>query len=310
MDCQDPLNMETIQYIDRLSQTVETEKVYGGQFLKLLYGRDLLSRTLGASVLFFLARFPIFSSFYGWWQSQSWTAKKIQSFIDAFQVNPSEFALPVEQFKSFNDFFIRKLKPDARPLAKEENVAIMPADGRYLCYQNIETIDGFVVKGKKFSLDELLKDSELANRYRQATMVMARLCPTDYHRYHFPCECIPGITNMIPGDLYSVNPIAIRQNVEIFTENKRTLCELETAQFGKVLFIEIGATFVGSIHQTYTPHSPIKKGDEKGYFSFGGSSLILLFEPNTLHLDEDLVQASLNHIETKCLMGQSLGRRL
>nr|WP_213157517.1 phosphatidylserine decarboxylase [Parachlamydia sp. AcF125] len=302
--------MEAIHYIDRLSQKMEREKVYGEQFLKLLYGQDLLSRVLGASVLFFLARFPIFSFFYGWWQSQPWTAKKIQPFIDAFQVDSSEFAGPVEQFKSFNDFFIRKLKAEARPFVHGESVAITPADGRYLCYQNIEQIDGFIIKGKKFSLDGLLKDAQLANRYREGTMVMARLCPTDYHRYHFPCDCIPGIARTIPGDLYSVNPMAIRHNLETYTENKRTLCVLETKQFGQVLFIEVGATFVGSIHQTYVPYSQIKKGDEKGYFSFGGSSLILLFEPNRLQLDEDLIQAGLSHIETKCLMGQSLGRCL
>jgi phosphatidylserine decarboxylase len=299
--------MEAIRIINRETQEVEVEQVYGEKVIRFLYGQDFCSRVFGSPLLLLLSRIAFFSYLYGLWQKMPWTAKKIMPFIQKFHVDPTEFALPVEEFTSFNDFFIRKLKKEARPLAQGEDRAIIPADGRYLCYQNIEKIDGFVVKGKKFSLEELLQSEVLAASYRQGTMVMARLCPTDYHRYHFPCDGVAGNTHRIPGALFSVNPLAVKQNVQIFTENKRTLCLLETAQFGKVAYIEVGATFVGSINQTYRAHSPVKKGDEKGFFSFGGSSLILLFEPDRLILDEDLAAAGMQQVETKCLMGQSLG---
>jgi len=300
--------MDAIRVINRETQEVEVEQVYGEKVIQFLYGHDFFSKVFGTPLLFLLSRISFFSSLYGLWQKMPWTAKKIMPFIQKFHVDPSEFALSIEEFTSFNDFFIRKLKKEARPLAPGEDLAIIPADGRYLCYQNIEKIDGFVVKGKKFSLEELLQSEGLANNYRQGTMVMARLCPTDYHRYHFPCAAIPGATHHIGGALFSVNPLAVKQNIHIFTENKRTLCLLETEKFGKVAYIEVGATFVGSINQTYQAYSTVKKGDEKGFFAFGGSSLILLFEPNMLILDKDLVEAGFQQVETRCLMGQSLGK--
>jgi phosphatidylserine decarboxylase len=170
--------------------------------------------------------------------------------------------------------------------------------------------DGFIVKGKKFSLETLLQDSDLAKQYANGSMVIARLCPTDYHRFHFPCNCIPERSYNIAGDLFSVNPLALRKNIHILSQNKRQITILHSKNFGKILFIEVGATYVGSIHQTFVPGEPYAKGDEKGYFSFGGSSLILLFEPNCIQFDQDLIEASGQRMEIRGLMGQSMGRSL
>jgi phosphatidylserine decarboxylase len=213
----------------------------------------------------------------------------------------------VESFNSFNDFFIRKLKPEARPIAEGDLISILPADARYLFYQDLSQLDGFLVKGQRFCLKELLQDEALAGRYEGGSMVLARLCPTDYHRFHFPVDCIPGEPKLINGYLYSVNPIALKQNIDIFTMNKRVVTELETQHFGTIQFIEVGATNVGSINQTFTPHSPCYKGSEKGYFSFGASSLVLLFEPGCIVFDNDLIEATLHNIEMLGLMGQSMG---
>ncbi len=183
----------------------------------------------------------------------------------------------------------------------------MPADGRYLVFPKISASSGFVVKGEKFRLDELLQDAALARRFEEGSMVLARLCPSDYHRFHFPCDGVPGEPRLINGYLFSVNPLAIKQNIHIFSQNKRVVTSMQTEQFGEILYIEIGATSVGSIHQTFSPHQRCKKGDEKGYFSFGGSSLILLFEPGRIVFDEDLVTRSAKHQEVRGLFGQSLG---
>lgn len=300
--------MQPIYYIDRESKKRCEEKVYGAAFLKFLYGESTISRFIGAPLAFSLARFPMISAFYGYLQNRPESAKKIAPFIKNFQIDISEFAQNPSSYISFNDFFTRKLKPSARPLAAGLKTAVIPADGRYLFYQNIKKADGFVVKGQKFQLTNLLQDEKLAAEYEEGSIVLARLCPTDYHRYHFPCDCKAGKTSLINGWLYSVNPIAIRKNIQIFTENKRTLCVLDSEQFGKVLFLEIGATCVGAIHQTYIPDSYCAKGDEKGYFSFGGSSLILLFPPKSIQFDQDLLDATAQQIEMKCLMGQSMGQ--
>ena len=295
-----------IEYIDRQNGQLCKEEVYGEAALQFLYGNSLLSRWIGRPLAHFVARAPFISKTYAYFQNTAASRKKIKPFIEQYGVDTKEFAAPIEEFSSFNDFFIRKLTVEARPIAPGANVAIMPADGRYLFYQDIDQADGFIIKGKKFSLTELLQDSDLAQEYSGGTLILARLCPSDYHRFHFPCACIPGKTHLINGLLFSVNPWALKRNVDIFTQNRRTLCQLETDRFGKVVYMEVGATNVGSIHETYTPYHSVAKGAEKGYFSFGGSALVLLFKKGAITLDPDLVATP--HTEIRCLFGQSLGR--
>lgn len=311
--------MEPITYIDRQSGEECIEEVYGAQALNWLYGTkpgqkpsssakkcrtfslnfwtDLLSKNLWIS------------SIYGWWQKRSWTKKKIASFIIRFGIDTSEFLDPVSSYRSFNDFFIRKLKKTSRPVAAGDSVAVIPADGRYRFIPNIAAAEGFIVKGQKFSLQELLGSEELAAEFAEGSMVMARLCPVDYHRFHFPCEGIPDSAKMINGFLYSVNPIALKRNIDIYSQNKRMITVIQTEIFGKILYLEIGATNVGSIHETYMPGKLCEKGEEKGFFSFGGSALILLFRSGTIHFDNDLLLPSASNQEILCRMGQSMGRR-
>lgn len=300
--------MEPIVYLDRVSGKQETEQVYGGSALKLLYGTGLMSRLLGPFLVQALAKLPFFSSFYGYLQRRPASAKKVLPFIRQFGLDAAEFAQNPASYTSFDDFFTRKLKASSRPIAAGDDVAIIPADARYWFYPRFDAAEGIVVKGETFDLATLVGDAALAARYQQGAMAIARLCPTDYHRYHFPMDCLPGQTQLINGWLYSVNPAAIKRDVQIFTQNKRTLCQLQTERCGTVLFMEIGATCVGAIHQTYHPEQPCLKGDEKGYFSFGASSLILLFEPGAIQFDQDLVDATAQGIEIRCLMGQSMGK--
>lgn len=299
--------MKPIHFIDRCSGMVKTEKVYGAGGLKFIYGGDFISRIVGLPLLHALVKTSFFSSVYGFWQKLRCSKKKIIPFIKDHEIDVSEFAEEPSSFHSFNDFFIRHLKPSARPIAQGSDIAIIPADGRYYFYQQIDVCDGFIVKGKKFSLADLLKSDALAQEYSQGSMVIARLCPSDYHRFHFPCEGTPSTSRLINGWLYSVNPIAIKKNLSIFTQNKRTICEIESESFGKVIYIDVGATCVGSINQTYEPDRLCAKGDEKGYFSFGGSSLILLFLPGSIKFDEDLLNATKQGMEIRCLMGQPMG---
>lgn len=299
--------MDPIFYIERTTGQKHKEEVYGESFLRFLYGDGWLTKFFGTPLRHFLSKIPFFSWFYGYLQTLPSSKKKVMPFIKKFDVDPSEFLEKPENYRSFNDFFIRKLKPEARPIDRDPGTAVIPADGRYRFHQSMDKTDGFVIKGERFDLTALLENESLASEYSSGTMVMARLCPTDYHRFHFPCDCIPGETQFINGWLYSVNPVAIKKDIHIFTQNKRTLCELQTKEFGKVLFLEIGATSVGLIHQTYTPHQPYLKGAEKGYFSFGASALILLFPPRSITLSSDLIQESHENLEIRCQMGQLMG---
>lgn len=300
----------SIIYIDRQDGQQKIEKVYRGRFLTLIYGDHFLNKLFYWLFLPLIACFSFFSRIYGALQKRSASAKKIVPFIKKFDIDSSEFKESVSSFHSFNDFFIRKLKPECRPLAPGEQVAIIPADGRYYFYQDISLTDGFIVKGKKFDLATLLDDAQLAQEYAHGAMVLARLCPSDYHRYHFPCACTPQQAKLIQGHLYSVNPIAIRRHLNIFTENKRVVTLLDSEVFGQIVYIEIGATNVGSIQQTYTPLQTYAKGDEKGYFEFGGSALILLFQQGKIRFEADLLAATKQGLEMRCLLGQPLGSTL
>lgn len=294
-----------IQYIERSSGELQTEKIYGRWALAFLYGDSFFNRLFSFFILPLLAHLPWFSRFYGYLQKRPKSAKKITPFIEAYHIDTSEFV--ETSFPSFNDFFIRKLKFEKRPIVSDPRQAAMPADGRYLVFPDLKKTETFYVKGQKFDLEKFLEDPVLAHRYAQGAMVIARLCPTDYHRFHFPCNGIPRKARLINGPLFSVNPIALRKNLAILWENKRMITEMETEQFGTIQYIEVGATCVGSIQQTYFPDNPMRKGDEKGYFEFGGSCLVLLFEKETIVFDDDLIANSARGLETRANFGKSLG---
>ncbi len=302
--------MSDIRYIDRTTQREEKEEVYGRAFLEILYGKKWFLRLISWGLLPIFARISFFSYLYGKMQKTSLSRLKIAPFMRRFRVDGSEFADSVQSFCSFNDFFIRKLRPEARPIVIGNDVAVLPADARYFIFPKVAQADGFFIKGKKMFLPELVQDSILAERYAEGSMVMARLCPTDYHRFHFPCNGLPEQAREISGPLFSVNPLALKARKNILIENKRVLTRFHTKNFGTILYIEVGATYVGSIHQTFIPGELYAKGDEKGYFSFGGSCLLLLFEPGRIAFDQDLLDGSARGLEVRGLLGQSLGRAL
>lgn len=295
--------MNELHYIDRKSHERRVEKIYGEKSLRFLYRESVISSFL----LFVVTRCSFLSSLFGFWQLMPWTKKKIAPFIKAYDVDPSEFEKSVEEFSSFNDFFIRQLKPEARPIDSREDAVILPADCRVKIFPSLHHLEVIEVKGRKFSLERLLGSLRLAERFRKGSLVICRLAPMDYHRFHFPLPCVPSEPKLITGTLYSVNPLMIRENFSCFFDNKRYLTELLSDHFGKVCMVEVGATNVGSIHETYQPYRPVIKGEEKGFFSFGGSAILLFFEEKRIRYDDDLLAASFQGIETYCQMGQSLG---
>lgn len=295
--------METIRFFNRYTGKVETEDIYGGHFLRWTYGNPL-----GRLSLHTLVKRAAFSRWYGWRMDRPNSRARVKPFISKFGLNPAEFLDSPESYRTFNEFFYRKLKPEARPIAKDSAAAVFPADARHLGFQNISKIEGIFVKGAVFDLGTLLQDDSLGRRYHEGAMVLSRLCPVDYHRFHFPVSGVAGAPRLISGPLFSVNPIALRQNIRIFTENKRALTEIDSPEFGKVLMLEVGATCVGSFEYTYKP-GPVVKGAEKGFFKFGGSSTITIFEPNRIELAADLVEKAKEGMELYARIGDVMGMR-
>jgi len=287
-----------IRYFNRHTGTHETEQVYGEGFLRWTYGHPL-----GALALWAMVQRPLFSAWFGRRMSTPASAARIAPFIDRYGLDPAEFADPPESFRSFNEFFFRQLKPEARPIEADETSVVFPADGRHLGFARAAAIDAVFVKGQKFDLPKLLDDAELAARYADGALVLSRLCPVDYHRFHFPAAGVPGATRLLQGPLFSVSPIALRRHLSYLWTNKRTITPLVTRNFGTVLLLEIGATCVGTIRQTYTPGQAVAKGAEKGYFAFGGSSTITIFEPGAVRLAADLTTNTARQTELYAQVG-------
>ena len=235
---------------------------------------------------------------------------RIRPFIEQYSLDEGEFAESVDEYNSFNEFFYRKLKSSARPVDPATDSVVFPADGRHLAFGDITGESNFFVKGQAFDLAQFLADVDLAKRYEGGSMLLSRLCPVDYHRFHFPCAGEAGIPRFINGWLYSVNPIALITRPSIFCENKRVVTAIESPALGQVQFVEIGATMVGSIRQTYMPGETVAKGEEKGYFAFGGSSVAVLFEKGRVEFDADLLENTVNGLETYAHVGERMGQAL
>lgn len=301
---------EPIRYYNRYTHQIETEKIFGEGWLRFAYGNPL-----GRLGVWAFARRALFSQFYGTKMNNPTSALRILPFIWKYDMNSDEFAKSPFDYKTFNEFFFRALKPGARPIAPGDSVAVFPADGRHLAFQDVTSAPGFYVKGATFTLAELLGeanlpegDRKLASAFAGGAMLISRLCPVDYHRFHFPVSGAPAEARRIDGWLYSVSPIALRRNLRYLIANKREVTVIESPQFGQVAMIEVGATNVGSIRQTFVPGRPVAKGDEKGMFAFGGSCVITLFQKGRITFDADLLEQSARHLETYARMGDRLGQ--
>ncbi|MEZ6073759.1 MAG: archaetidylserine decarboxylase [Pirellulales bacterium] len=294
--------MDNIVYFDRYQQKTCVEKVYGDEYLRWTYGT-----IAGRLALAAIVKRAWFSRWYGWRMDRPGSREKIAPFIEQYELDVREFQRQPDEFANFNEFFYRKLRPESRPVDADPLAVVFPADGRHLCVPDLSRCDGLLVKGAMFSLDTLLADATLAREFADGSMLVSRLCPVDYHRFHFPLSGRAGSARLLNGPLYSVNPIALAENIHILATNKRTLTLFETEQVGKVLLLEIGATCVGGICQTFSEDSQVSKGGEKGYFRFGGSSTILIFPRGRVQFDDDLLANSTQKRELYARVGDRLG---
>ena len=297
--------MSQIAFIDGATGKMKLEKVYGEAWVKWLYQspsgklvKDLFSR-------------PFLSKLYGWYQNHSLSKRKITPFINQFSISMDEF-LPAEgkthrdPYGSFNEFFIRRFRPDARPFCQEEQFPA-PCEGRYLGHEEISSALTFPVKGHYLNYKKLLAHNKWAEAFAGGPLFIARLCPVDYHRFHFPDDGYYLDSYRIQGRLHSVNPMALQSKEDIFITNERHISILELKHFGKMAFIEVGATCVGKIKQLHPPDQKFKRGEEKGMFLFGGSTVIGIGQRGKWALDKNLLRHTGNHLETYLQLGRPLG---
>ncbi len=287
--------MQQVEYIDRASGERIAESIMGDKALRFAY-ETLLGRTLWP--VLFGSR--AISAFMGRRYDSPKSKKDIAKLVAIPGCRAEEAEKPVSEYSCFNEFFTRRLKPGARPLG---DGIVSPADGRLRLYLDADADTPFPLKGARRSLRHVFDDDAPAGRYDIAVF---RLAPVDYHRFHFPCDCTtPDPVRVVPGKYHSVNPIALMRYPDVYADNERHILKCR-ASFGDFYLVDVGAFGVGTIIQTYTGESH-SKGEEKGIFKFGGSTVILVARAGAVKFDDDLVRNSAAGLETRILCGEKIG---
>ena len=223
----------------------------------------------------------------------------IKKFVKNNNIDLNEFHS--DNFRCFNDCFCRKIKEGKRPL---EEGLIAPCDGLLSVYP-IE--DGLVlpIKQSQYSIAELLDDDVLAKEFDGGTVLVFRLCVNHYHRYSYFDDGVKGDDKFIKGRLHTVRPIALGQ-YPVFVQNCREITVMDTVHFGKAVQVEVGAMLVGKIANLHGS-GPIKRGEEKGMFLYGGSTVVLLLQKDAATLPDELYENTRLGLETPVRMGQQIG---
>lgn len=260
----------------------------------------LYRNAFGRLILKLLIR-PFVSKLGGLYMNSRMSTHKINKFIKKHNIKMEEYQN--QKYKCYNDFFTRKIKPEARQVDMSVGSLISPCDSKLSAYK-IDNDSIFKIKDSYYKVSDLVNNTELANEFMGGTCLIFRLTVDDYHRYCYIDNGTKTKNVHIKGVFHTVNPIAL-EHYNIYKRNTREYTILNTENFGKVVQVEVGALMVGKIsnhHQEYD----FKKGEEKGTFLFGGSTIVLLVKDNIL-IDEDLTRNTLNGDETSVRYGERIG---
>ncbi len=291
---------QTIIY-NRSTGKTESEISFNLKELYLLY-RNFFGKTVTYSLL----NKKFISTWYGRRMKKQASKKLITPFIKNYAVDVTHLKSPVESFGCFNDFFIRELKEGARPIDMNPGHLISPADARLLVF-DLSISTSLPVKGYWYSLYQLLKDKVLEEEYSEGWCFVYRLAPSDYHRFSYIDDGQQEEIQKFRGVLHSVNPVALSSVKHLLGKNYRELTILKTKNFGKVIHLDVGALLVGKIVQKHPERYAFSRGEEKGWFEYGGSTIIQLFHKDAIIPDKDILDFSARGIETLVKLGEKTG---
>ena len=254
------------------------------------------------------------SKLYGSIQNNMLTQLKVPKFVANFNIDLEEYepgSLQVENqalsYKNFNEFFIRAFRKGKRKIVQDKNLLAAPAEARYFAYDKITPDLTVPVKGKYLTAEGILQQEKWIETFKNGPLMIARLCPVDYHRYHYPDSGQTLDHYTIHGQFHSVNPLALKSRGDILIANERRVAILETENFGKLAYIEVGAAMVGKIVQSHPENESFTKGSEKGHFLFGGSTVILMGEEGRWRPSDDMLENTKKGVETYIKLGDTVG---
>jgi phosphatidylserine decarboxylase len=270
--------------------------------LRMLYSSRLVAP------LRWLATRGILNRIARWWFTSRISRWHIRSFIRRHAIDVAEFASPVSEYKNFNEFFIRHLKKEVRPVDKSAHSISSPADGNALFIPRLEEETTFHVKKHRFCLTTFIGSKEHAAPYIGGSMLLVRLAPEDYHRFHMPVAGSIADLGSLGGRYETAQPLGYRSQLPLLT-NQRRVFEICTATNQRLLLVTVGALCVGSVETTYNPQTNyLLKGSELGYFAFGGSTAALLAPPDSINIRTDILTASAQHAEVPVRMGEAISQ--
>ncbi len=284
------MNYKTRDGIEHIVSTSQDE------LLRKLYGS-----TLGRISLKLLTK-PALSKLAGLFLDSSYSKFLIKPFLKNNNIDTSQFVM--EGFECFNDCFTRRIKDDMRNIDMNPNHLISPCDCKVTSY-DITADSSFIIKNTKYTVASLLKDKKLAEKYNEGNITILRLSVDDYHRYCYIDDGCKTSNRFISGILHTVNPIAT-EYAKIYSENSREYTLLHTKNFGDVIQIEVGALLVGRIKNHHNRHR-FRRGEEKGMFEYGGSTIVLLTKKDKVRIDTDILENTADGFETKIQMGEKIG---
>lgn len=237
-----------------------------------------------------------------WYMNTRLSTLKIDGFIKKNNIRISDYEKRF--YKNYNEFFTRRIKKNKRPINMDENVLVSPSDGKVTVYLisdrlivNIKHID--------YSVKSLLLDRELAEEMEGGWLYVIRLTVDNYHRYCYPDNGYQYENYYIPGVFHTVNPVAL-ENTSVFAQNARAYTIIDSDNFGRLIQMEVGAMGVGRI-VNHKESTFVKKGQEKGYFEFGGSTICLFVTKDGVQPDEDIIKNTADGFETLVKMGERIG---
>lgn len=248
---------------------------------------------------------PAISKMAGAFMNSAASKLYIKPFIKKNQIDMTDYK--IENWSCFNEFFTRRLKSGKRNPVMNENVLIAPCDG-YLSVYNIDKYTRLTIKNSSYTVETLIRNKTIADEYMDGTCLVFRLTPADYHRYVYPDNGAKGKNIFIPGVLHTVRPVA-HVHYPVFKTNSREYTVLRTNNFDDVVFMEVGAMLVGKICNYHSEHNFLR-GEEKGRFEFGGSTIVMLLKKDVAKIDDDILEASLRDEEFQIKLGERIGIRI
>jgi phosphatidylserine decarboxylase len=299
-----------IKFYNRITGKVDNEMVYGDKFIEWLY-----ESTSGKGLSTLICKAPL-SKFYGVLQDTGMSQQKIGPFIKKFSIQmedylPEDGRREISPYSTFNQFFIRRFRPGKRPFVEGPNDMAAFSEARYYGYESVADDETVPVKGHHLKPKALIANSKWEKDFEDGPLLLARLCPVDYHRFHYPDNGHILDDYRVTGLYHSVNPLALKSKEDILITNERHVTILQTENFGKLAYIEVGAMCVGRIIQSkpLDKNRAFSRGEEKGYFLFGGSTVIVIGEKGKWKPSADILENTKKGMETYLHLGMTVASK-